>query len=484
MFFHQRFVPGLAIYSYIVGDEKTKEAAVIDPTRDVDEFIQIARREGLRIRHVLETHVHADFVSGSRELKERLGDEVTIHASGLGGKDWTPPYADHVVQDGDEVTLGSVRLKAVHTPGHTLEHLSWALFDDTRSTETPWLIFTGDFVFVGDVGRPDLLGEEARKVLAHQLYQSVFGTLPPLPDYTEIFPGHGAGSLCGKAIGSRASSTLGYERRFNAALEEKPEAEWIDDLMDQMPLSPPYFARMKRVNKEGPQVIGPVLPGQRPWSAKEVHERVCEHCLILDVRSKESFAAAHIPGAINIPLSPNLSTWAGWVLPYDRPVLVVLDDPAQMRDVTWHLLRVGFDDVQGYLEGGMDAWQTSGFEMSTLTMVPVQSVSDRLDKVTVLDVRTENEWNSGHVAGAMHIHGGKLQEYIETVPRDKPVLVICGSGYRGSIVASFLKREGFKEVQNLLGGMSAWKAAGQPVETSKSSGDASCRASATAASCS
>ena len=312
MYFHQRFIPGLAIYSYIIGDEKTKEAAVIDPTRDVDDFIDIAKREGLHIKHVLETHVHADFVSGSREMKDRLGDDLTIHASGMGGKDWTPPYADHVVQDGDEVSLGNVRLKAIHTPGHTLEHISWALYDDSRSVDTPWLIFTGDFVFVGDVGRPDLLGEEARQLLAHQLYQSVFGKLPPLPDFAEIFPGHGAGSLCGKAIGSRASSTLGFERRFSSALNEKPETEWIADLMNQMPLSPPYFARMKQVNKNGPRVIGTELPGQRRWSAQEVHQRACQNCLIVDVRSKESFAAAHIPGAINIPFGPTLPTW-GWM---------------------------------------------------------------------------------------------------------------------------------------------------------------------------
>lgn len=483
MFFHQRFIPGLAIYSYIVGDERTKEAAVIDPTRDVDEFIEIARREGLHIKHVLETHVHADFVSGSREMKDRLGDGVTIHASGLGGEEWTPPYADHVVQDGDEVTLGNVRLKAIHTPGHTLEHISWALFDDSRSTDTPWLVFTGDFTFVGDVGRPDLLGEEARKKLAHQLYRSVFVKLPPLADFTEIFPGHGAGSLCGKAIGSRASSTLGYERRFNEALAEKPEEEWIADLMDQMPLSPPYFARMKRVNREGPQVIGVELPGQRRWSAREVHERTCENCLIVDVRSKESFAAAHIPGAINIPFGPTLPTWAGWVMPYDRPTLLIVDDPTQMPEVTTHLLRVGFDDVQGYLEGGMDAWQTSGYEMATLTMMPVQTLADRREDVTVLDVRTEKEWNAGHIERAIHIHGGKLQENFALVARDKPVVVICGSGYRGSIAASFLKREGYEDVSNVLGGMSAWNAAGLPVETSASNGGTSCRASATVATC-
>ena len=465
MFFHQRFVPGLAIYSYLVGDEKTQTAAVIDPTRDIEEYLQIAKREGLHIKHVLETHVHADFVSGARELKDQLGDEVTIHCSGLGGSDWTPPYADHIVQDGDEVQFGTVRLKAIHTPGHTPEHIVWALFDDSRSKETPWLVFTGDFVFVGDVGRPDLLGEEARKVLAHQLYESVFQKLPPLPDYTEIFPAHGAGSLCGKAIGSRASSTMGYERRFNSALIERPEQEWIDNLMDQMPLSPPYFARMKRVNKEGPKVLGPELPGSKRWSAQQVYERTCENCLIVDVRSKEAFAAAHIPGAINIPFGANLPTWAGWVLPYDRPTLIVPDHPGQMPEIVTHLIRVGFDDIQGFLEGGMDAWEVKGYPLETLSTMSVQTLNERRDELTVLDVRTEKEWNAGHIAGAIHIHGGKLQEKMGQVPRDKPVAVICGSGYRGSIAASFLKREGYPDVSNVLGGMSAWKAAGLPMES-------------------
>lgn len=465
MFFHQRFIPGLAIYSYIVGDEKTKQAAVIDPTRDIDEYIEIAKREGLHIKHVLETHVHADFVSGSREFKDRFGNGVTIHASGLGGKEWIPPYADRIVGDGDEVKMGDLRLKAVHTPGHTLEHVSWALFDDTRSKDTPWLIFTGDFVFVGDVGRPDLLGEEARKVLAHQLYESVFQKLPSLPDYTEIFPAHGAGSLCGKAIGSRSSSTMGYERRFNGALAEKPEAAWIANLMDQMPLSPPYFARMKRVNREGPAVIGPTLPGQRRWSAEEVYKRHCENCLIVDVRSKEAFAAAHIPGSINIPFGPHLPTWAGWVLPYDRPTLIVPDDPADMPEITIHLLRVGFDDIQGYLDGGINAWEANGYEMDTLSTITVQKLSQSLGDYNILDVRTDKEWTAGHIPGAIHIHGGKLQENFKLIPREKPVAVVCGSGYRASIAASFLKREGYENVSNVIGGMSAWKGAGLKTES-------------------
>lgn len=469
MLLYQRFVPGLAIASYIVGDERTGEAAVIDPTRDVEDFVQYARENDLHIRHILETHVHADFVSGARELKARLNGEPEIHCSGLGGAAWTPPYADHVAADGHEVRVGSIRLQAVHSPGHTPEHVSWALYDNTRSADTPWLVFTGDFLFVGDVGRPDLLGEEAKKELAHQLYASVFEKLPALPDITEIFPAHGAGSLCGKAISSRRSSTVGYERRFNAALQHLPEQEWVDRLMSQMPLAPPYFLRMKKVNREGPAIIGPELPGQKRWSAKDVHNRVCDNCLILDVRSKEAFAGAHIPGSINIPFSPNLPTWAGWVLPYDRPTLIVTDTAAQMPEVTTHLLRVGFDDVQGYLQGGLDSWETSGYPLDTLGTLSVQQLADRFKsgttRMTVLDVRTEGEWNAGHIDGAIHVHGGKLQEQFSDVPRDRPVSVICGSGYRGSIAASFLKREGYDDVANVVGGMSAWKGAGYPTVT-------------------
>lgn len=466
MFFHQRFVPGLAIYSYMVGDEKSRRCAVIDPTRDVDEYLETAKREGLRITHALETHVHADFVSGSAELKDRLGDEVQVVVSGLGGPEWTPPYADRVVGDGDEIALGSVRLKAVHTPGHTYEHVSWALFDDTRSKDVPWLVFTGDFVFVGDVGRPDLLGEEARHRLAHQLYHSVFERLPALPDFTEVFPAHGAGSLCGKAIGSRSSSSLGYERRFNGALQKRDEPEWVATLLKGMPIAPPYFRRMKKVNAEGPRVLGPERPGQERFTARQVHERTCERCLIVDVRPKEAFAAAHIPGSINIPLGHNLPTWAGWVLPYDRPTLIVPDDPADVPEVVTHLIRVGFDDVQGYLEGGVAEWETHGYDLGRLDTISVHDLASRVKgdgRPFVLDVRTDREWDDGHIEGAHHIHGGKLEERYAEVPKDRSVAVVCGTGYRASIASSFLKREGYEEVTNVLGGMTAWKAAGLPV---------------------
>jgi hydroxyacylglutathione hydrolase len=462
VFLHQRFVPGLAIYSYIVGDERTKSCAVIDPTRDAGYFVEVAKREGLQVTHILETHVHADFVSGSRELKARLDGEPIIACSGAGGPAWTPPYADVVLAEGDDITLGAVRLRAVHTPGHTPEHVAYALYDETRSRDVPWLLFSGDFVFVGDVGRPDLLGVEARRQLAHQLYQSVFETLPAFPDFTEILPGHGAGSLCGKAISSRNASTLGFERRFSAALARLEEDVWVRNLLDGMPIAPPYFRRMKKVNVEGPALVGFELPGRGRFSAAHVHAHVCDHCLIVDVRPKEAFASSHIPGAINIPLGDSLPTWAGWVLPYDRPTLLVLDDPADMPQVVTHLLRVGFDDVRGCLEGGMDSWQNAGFETARLDTMSVHDLARRMsggEPPFVLDVRTEREWNLGHIDGAWHIHGGLLQERMAEVPRDREVAVVCGTGYRASIAASFLKREGYERVANVLGGMSAYQAA-------------------------
>lgn len=465
MLLHQRFIPGLAIASYIVGDEKTGEAAVIDPTRDVEAYIRFAHDHELHIRHIFETHVHADFVCGSRELKARLGEDATIHCSSYGGKNWTQSYADQHVKEGDTIEFGNVCLGFQHTPGHTPEHISVLLYDKSRSKDTPWVMFTGDFLFVGDVGRPDLLGEEAKQQLAHELYESVFQRINDLPDITEIFPAHGAGSLCGKAIGSRRSSTLGFERRFNGALQQKPEQQWVHDLLEDMPLSPPYFKRMKQVNRDGPEIIGMELPGQKRWSAKKVYERVCNDCLIVDTRHKGNFAASHIANAINIPYGNNLPTWAGWVLPYDHPILLVVEHASHVEEIITHLVRVGFDDVQGFLEGGMDAWETAGLPLVTLSTLSVHDLNKRLDekeKLTVLDVRTESEWNAGHIEGAIHIHGGRLQENFAEVPRDKPVAVVCGSGYRASIAASFLQRNGYNQVTNIVGGMSAWKAAKLP----------------------
>lgn len=466
MHFHQRFVPGLAIASYLIGDDRTGEAVVIDPTRDVDAYIRFAKANGLHIRHIIETHVHADFVCGSRELKARLNERPMIHCSGCGGDEWTQPFADNYLNPGDEIVIGKLRLIASHVPGHTPEHIAIGLYDTSRSDQDPWMMFTGDFLFVGDVGRPDLLGDDTKQELAYQLYQSVFEGTQSLPDFTEIYPAHGAGSLCGKAIGSRRWSTMGYERRFSHAMQPLPRSQWVEQLLDDMPISPPYFQRMKKVNLEGPAIVGDCADRVVRRSADEVYEQRCGDCLVLDVRSKEAFAASHIPHSINIPFGENLPVWAGWVLPYDRPLLIVTDDATLVPEVATHLMRVGFDQLSGYVEGGIGTWEQHGFPIGGLATASVHHLHQRLrskDSLTIVDVRTNREWEEGHIESALHVHGGVLQERSQEIPKDNPVYVICGSGYRASIASSFLRRAGFEDVTNVLGGMSAWKANDYPV---------------------
>jgi hydroxyacylglutathione hydrolase len=461
MIFHERFLPGLAVASYLVGDERARECAVIDPTREVQDFLKLAKREGLHIRHILETHVHSDFVSGAAELKECLGDSALVHCSGLGGTKWIPPYADVTVSDGDETRIGSIRLRAIHTPGHTPEHITWAVFDETRSKETPWLLLTGDFLFAGGVGGPDSLDEQEHEVLFHQLYQSVFERLPGFPDFTEIHSGHGARSHFGKASGTRTASTLGYERRFNPALAKTGESEWVGKILTDMPAAPSYFQRIKKLNASGPAIVGSRRPGRQAFSVKQLQEHISQNPIVLDVRRKEAFATAHIPGAINIPLCRMLSVWAARVLDYDRPIFIVLEDPRDLDEVVTHLLRVGFDDVRGYLEGGLAEWESGALKFGCLATIDVEQLDDQLTGVGhwvpfVLDVRTDSEWEAGHIDGAHHIECGRLKERLSEVPENRPVAVICSSGERSTIAASFLQAQGHREISHVLGGMSAW----------------------------
>lgn len=463
MFFKQLYIPGLAIYTYIIGDEQTGTAAVIDPTRDIDPLLAIARTENLKIQHIIETHVHADFVSGSRELKTALDSSATIHSSGAGGDIWTPPYVDEITADGDEILMGNIRLQAMHTPGHTLEHMSWLVFDKSRSNELPMLLLSGDFVFVGDVGRPDLLGKEAQSILARQLYESVFAKFMSLPDSIEIYPGHGAGSLCGKSLSSRGYSTVGYEKQTNPAMQEKAENRWIGDLLDQMPISPPYFTRMKQVNREGPAVLRGSFFGKQDVSPEELYKEQGNDILIVDVRSKEAFAAAHIPKSISLPAGSLFSVWAGWALSYGRPIYLVLEENDQIDQIVNGLLLIGFDTIKGFLKDGIESWQKQGYPLESFDTMSVQDLHQHISDFQVVDVRTEKEWMEGHIEGARHIFAGTLSDNIEQVPEGKPIAVMCGSGYRASVASSLLKRNGFSEVTNVLGGMSAWKAAAYPI---------------------
>ncbi len=460
MFFKQFFIEGLAEMSYMLGSSSLREVAVIDPIRDVDMYLETAKREGVTITHIFETHIHADFVSGTRELAEKTG--ARIYLSSHGGDGWQYKFDHIAIKEGDEIKIGHYTIKVIHTPGHTPEHLIFTLTDNTRSKE-PWLVFTGDFLFVGDIGRPDLLGDRFSEELAEKLYDSIHEKLLKLPDWVEVYPAHGEGSLCGKNLGSKRSSTIGFERHFNYALQPMSKRDFVRLILQEQPPAPAYFRRMKKINKEGPKVLG-ILPQPRPLGPKEVKKLLDEGALIVDARSPEAFGGAHIKGAYSIPLDASFSTWVGYVVPPEKPIVLVIERKEDIEQIVRHIIRVGYDDIVGYLEGGVRAWLMEGYSIAEIPQIsPVElrrKVAD--EDVKLLDVRTDSEWNSFRYPFALHMHAGLLPErYTELgLDKDTPIAVTCRSGHRGSIASSILEQKGFTKVYNLLGGMEAWQNAG------------------------
>lgn len=443
------YTPGLAIYSYLLGDAASRRAVVIDPTRNVEDYLAFARQQGLQITDIIETHVHADFASGAKELKHQLQGKPTIHCSAMGGKEWIPQYADHPIQNGDVLQLGGLHLQAVHTPGHTPEHVMWLCFDDARSRTSPCLAFTGDFLFVGGVGRPDLLGEDEVKKLASQLYHSLFTVLEALPDYLEIYPGHGAGSLCGKGLSARPTSTLGYERLFNPSLAKKPFEQWVGVLLQGIPAAPPNFQRLKQLNIQGSELL----------SEQSYHKGSAE--MVIDLRHPEEYAKGHIKDSVNIPLGSAFSNWVGAVLTENVALGIVGNTADQIAEAERTLLLIGFDRIVQRV-----VWNDS-IPSASLPLETVKRLADKLnatpERVYVLDVRTPAEWHSGHIKGAHHIELTNILKEMHRIPTSDDVNVICGSGYRASVVASLLKKQGYKTVANVQGGMSAWRSAGLPM---------------------
>ncbi|MCE5317587.1 MAG: MBL fold metallo-hydrolase [Parachlamydia sp.] len=447
MILRQFYTPELAIYSYLVGDRG--RAAVIDPTRDVGIYVEAAREARVEIVAILETHVHADFVSGAKELKRALNGKPLIYASQMGGEAWTPQYADHPVSDGDEIRLGALRLRARHTPGHTPEHLIWLCFDETRSSEVPWFLFSGDLLFVGGVGRPDLLGEEAFQTLSRQLYQSLFTKLADLPDYVEIYPAHGAGSLCGKAMSDRTTSTLGYERSFNPSLQPKPEEAWIAALKNQMPAAPRHYQFVKRLNVEGPAAEIATL---------EEIEKLDSGSFILDTRDPISFAESHLEGAVNIPLAgASFCNWVEMVVPEDRPIVLIVENSQTALELARQFR------LMGYNLAGYASWSKVGaFKKASLPLfTPAQVSAD--PKRMIIDVRMPVEWAAGHIQGAKNVELANLQDFLKEVPVEQPLAMICGMGYRSSLAASLLQSAGFTDVGSVRGGIHAWHVAGLPL---------------------
>ena len=465
----------LAQASYLIGCAATGESIVVDPNRDVDQYIHAAGAEGLRVTHVTETHIHADFVSGSRELALRTGARLLL--SDEGDAEWKYAFANAsgatLLHDGESFMVGNLRFEVLHTPGHTPEHLSF-LVTDTPATDKPMGIITGDFVFVGDVGRPDLL-EKAAKIAgtmeagARMLFRSL-QRIKQLPDYLQIWPGHGAGSACGKALGAVPFSTIGYERIANWGLLVEDESEFVQMVLAGQPEPPRYFAEMKRMNKEGPPLLGGIRRPERLPSA-QIGSLIATGALVIDTRTAEEFAERYIPGTINIPLNKSFSTWAGWFVPYDRDFFVIVHDSStQYVDEAVHdLAMIGLDRVAGYFGAeAITAWEAAGHQLATVPQISVAELAKRRRNgdVVVLDVRGRAEWEAGHMPGVENIPIGYLTERLDEVPRDRPVVVHCQSGARSAIAMSVLRAQGVTNVVNLTGGFAEWQRSGHAVERS------------------
>jgi len=455
----ERFeIPGLAQYAYIISSEG--KAAIIDPIRDTDPYIRYLEHKDLKLVAILETHIHADFAAGSKALAEATGAELALSAYDE-GEHYGYAIPHRSLRNGESVVVGKVRLEALHTPGHTPEHLSFVLFDNKRSNTEPVALFSGDFLFVGSVGRPDLLGEEAKLGLAHELYQSLHRRLDGVPDSVQVYPGHGAGSLCGAGMSERAESTLGYERRMNP-LFELDEQAFVAEILRSVPPMPSYYPRMKELNAHGAVAVEP-LPGAKSLSPRQVEElQKEEDVVVLDLRRPEAFGGAHIPGAISIGAGQNLSLWAGWLLDAESRIVLV-NDHGNDEESDRALVRVGLDNIVGYLAGGMAAWIDAGLNFERTTQLSTEEVQRGEEDVFVLDVRSDAEWATGHIAGATHVMLGDLPGRLEEIPEQQSVLTVCGSGYRSSIAASLLARTTGREVMSMAGGMSAWNKRGRPL---------------------
>ena len=456
MFFQHIYEKGLAQASYLIGCQRTGEAIVIDPRRDIDVYLEIAEKEKIRITKITETHIHADFLSGTRELASATNAEVLL--SDEGGADWEYQFKHTSLKDGSVFKVGNLRFEVLHTPGHTPEHISF-LLTDTAASDKPIMIFTGDFVFVGDVGRPDLLEKAAgiqgtRIIGAKQMFNSL-KRFKVLPDYVQVWPGHGAGSACGKALGAVPSSTVGYEKLVNWALQIDDEEEFVEALLEGQPEPPKYFAMMKKLNKVGPNILGGI-PHPARLTLSQFENAVKENLTIVDTRNKLSFAGGHVPGSINIQDNSAFSTWAGWILDYEKPFILIAHDH-RVEELTKQLIRIGLDNIDGYLSD-IDGWANLGHELETVNQMTCSELSRNMEEnsVNVIDVRGYSEYNSGHLPNAKNIHVGYILDNLDSIPKDKDLVVHCASGDRSSIAASLLLSKGFKNVTNLTGGFSNW----------------------------
>lgn len=473
MFFRQIYEEGLAQASYIVGSPEKEVALVVDPRRDIDVYLRIADENDLKITGVTETHIHADFLSGARELAAATG--ATLYVSGCGGPEWTYAKAGapeiRLLHDGDTIDVGDVRVRVAHVPGHTPEHLAFLISENSASA-SPMLALTGDFVFVGDLGRPDLLEAAvgvagSARAGARAMFASLRDTFMTWPEFVQLWPAHGAGSACGKALGAVPASTAGYERLtawWAPMVRSGDEEAFVRELLDGQPDAPTYFARMKRLNRDGAPMLGR-LPDAPRLDAARLRAAVEAGAVLVDTRDKQAFKAQHLAGALAIADESTFSTRAGWFVDPDRPVVLVAS-PRRIEGLVRALVRVGLDKVAGYVDPS-DAAAMSALGSAPLASVDIASARRRWEKgeAVILDVRARTEYRAGHIPGALHIPASRLMGALDSVPRDKPLLVHCAGGGRSVAASSALLAKGFADVADVDGGFDAWEDAGNPVET-------------------
>lgn len=456
-------IEGLGHLSALIADESAGVAAVIDPRRDVDVYLAAAREANLRISHVLETHLHNDYVSGARELAALTGAR---HVIGAGAE---LRYEHRAVRDGDTVEIGSLRFAALDTPGHTPEHVAYAVTDRSRADE-PIVLLTGGSLLVGAVGRTDLLGADNAVPYARAMYRSLHDAVLRHEDFVAVYPTHGAGSLCSTGIASTPWSTIGFERRHNRLLQPMDVDAFARLLLGGQPAFPGYFARMRPTNQAGPRLLGGVVPLPTPMSPFEVRRTLDEGGLLLDLRSAADFASAHVPGSLSIPAGTSFGTWLGWVVTDpERPLVLLLRREDDWDDAVRQALRIGFEHVVGYVRGGYLAWAEAGLPTEAGNALDVRDLAARLQEggpgaPFVIDVRQRSEFEEGHVPGAVPIGAGDLADRLADLPRNRPIATICASGYRSSVAASLLQAAGFERVSWVPGGVPTWEAAGFPVD--------------------
>ena len=450
MYFEQFYLGCLAHASYLFGSDG--QAAVVDPQRDVEIYIDAAKKRGLQIRYIFETHLHADFVSGHNELADRTGANIYI------GKAAQATFPHIGMEDGSEVHVGRARVTALATPGHTQESMCFLITDEEKP-DKPYAVLTGDTLFIGDVGRPDLSKSYTPQQLAGMLYDSLHQKLMTLPNDVLVYPAHGAGSLCGRNMRAERSSTIGTERLTNYALQIKDRDEFIRQMTSNLPARPDYFLEDAAINRAGAPALGD-LADLAPISASALKARIQGGDIALDVRPVEDFAAGHVPGSINIALSGQFASWAGAVLGLSSRPLLIAETADQIAEARMRLARVGIEELSGYLEGGVEGWQKAGFELAQMPQLTVEELKAHLaaHELQVLDVRREGEWNAGHIEGADWYPLDRFKAGLPTLKEGTPTAVHCKGGYRSMIAASLLQRAG-QNVINVIGGYDAWEEA-------------------------